>query len=820
MPDMSADPRTIPAGASATGIRGAVLALVVSSGAIALVYECLWVREFTALFGATAPSAASTVAATFAGLALGNAWFGARAPRRRRPLSVYALLEAGAGACALITLAASDVFQRLAPWIDARLAHAPGWLPVTRAVEVFAAVLPPTFLLGGTLPLLTHACDEQRGAGGIAGSRLYAANTGGAVIGALGVPFVLLPWLGAHRAYLGAVAASLAVGAVAWSLDRSRKTRPLQSSAAALSQSRDEPSEGRRLLLGLAFASGITALGLEVIWGRMLSQVHHNSVHAFATVLALFLAALALGATFATSLLARGVDRSRLLGRAWLAAGFFTLAAPAVFARVTGGLDSLSSPSWSSYLASLLGASAASFGPATVSAGMVLPVLLARSARARGPASPEVGRVLAANTLGAVAGPLLTTFVLFPWLGTWGSVVIHGVAQLGLGLRVGNRGRGRHPRWKIAVPAAAAAVLLARHALRLPRVRWESERGEELVWIREGSHGIASVIEHPGGRRLKLDNFYTLGGSGAIEDSRQLGHIPLLLHVAPRRVAVVGLGTGITASAVLVHDVEEVVIFELVPEVVAAARERFSTENRSLLDDPRVELQVGDAQSHLRATDRRYDVIVGDLVVPWRRGESSLHTREHFASVRRALAPGGLYCQWLPAFQMSQEQFRIVAATFLDVFPEVTLWRGDFVAGLPALALIGRESEQPFDPHAIDARFRALGPMLAEENRCMAHPAGLWLYVVGELDASLPWVGSTPRNTRDMPWLELSSARSQLAPGSGGRALFLGEPLLRFLEEVRLAPTTAALARLEETHRAWRDKGAELFRASCMAEAG
>src|SRR5205814_8821840 len=127
----------------------------------------------------------------------------------------------------------------------------------------------------------------------------------------------------------------------------------------------------------------------------------------------------------------------------------------------------------------------------------------------------------------------------------------------------------------------------------------------------------------------------------------------------------------------------------------------------------------------------RFDVIVGDLVVPWRSGEASLYTSDHFAAARRALTPGGLFCQWLPMFQLSEAEFNIVAASFLDIFPSTTLWRGDFAPNAPAVALIGHLDGGEIDPVVVERRLRELQP--DDTNPILVHSAGFWMFLVGPL---------------------------------------------------------------------------------------
>jgi spermidine synthase len=157
------------------------------------------------------------------------------------------------------------------------------------------------------------------------------------------------------------------------------------------------------------------------------------------------------------------------------------------------------------------------------------------------------------------------------------------------------------------------------------------------------------------------------------------------------------MGTGITAGAALMHPVGSVVALEIVPEVAEAARQDFAEWNARVVDDRRVEVVVDDGRNYLASTPAAFDVIVGDLLVPWRPAEAPLYTREHFASVRAALTADGVFCQWLPLYQLSPDQLAIIARTFLDVFPSATLWRGNFDPGAATLALVGQRGAGPLE---------------------------------------------------------------------------------------------------------------------------
>jgi spermidine synthase len=406
----------------------------------------------------------------------------------------------------------------------------------------------------------------------------------------------------------------------------------------------------------MALLSGTLVLGLEVLWTRMLAQVHENSIYAYAIVLAVFLAGLAGGAFLSRLLLSRSFDPNRALGLAWIGSGLLVFASPGLFYFLTNGLSYVNEFGSSPALTTVTLALATMLLP-TLLAGMVLPLLMDLiTGSNRGEAGPMLGSLLAKNTAGAIAGPLIATFILLPKLGLWVSIAVAGFAMILIGELVLSdlHSRAVLVFRRSTVLSLLAASIIVGNPLNLPAVKFKRQGNETLVHLEEGSHGIVAVVENPDERWMLLNNFYTLGGTGSAIEERQQARIPLFLHPSPHRVAFLGLGTGITAGGALLPPVENLVAIEIVPEVVRIAKEFFAEANLGVLTDPRVTAINEDARVYLRTSGQTFDVIVGDLVVPARSGESALFTREHFVTARQALAPDGIFCQWLPMHQLSR----------------------------------------------------------------------------------------------------------------------------------------------------------------------
>ncbi len=774
-----------------------------------MAYEVLWARDFTTLFGATPPAAAATLSAVFLGLAAGSIVMGRACARLRRPLRAYGWLELAAAASAVLLRPLPGLYEHIVPLLPA------GGAATFAAKLALAAavVLPPTFFLGGTLPVMVQAATERTARLGVIGASLNASNILGAAAGALAVPFLLLPWFGVQRSFFVAAAISATAGSAALLLSRNEKTR----SAQTLPVSRGPGRIGPWVVAG-AFLSGALHLALEASFTRLFGLIHESSVHAFASVLALFLLGLVAGNELARRLLRSKVDPRRAVGAIWTLAGALAVATPLLFRWATDGLCPLEGDMRTRML-ELLKVALSTLLPVSILAGAVLPFLL-ELARARTENfGSAAGMLLGANMLGAIVGPLAATFVGFGILGLFGTLVAigAGMSLAGAGALAGHPATGRQRNATIGGLVVTLIFVLTVRPYSLPCVYLDEEAGERLLWLAQGDQGIVAVVGDPGGLRLKLDNHYTLGGTAVAGDERMLGHVPLLLHPEPRSVAFLGLGTGITAAAACAHPLERIVVAELVPEVADAAALHFGEANAHVLDDPRVELVADDARTFLRRAPAQFDVIVGDLVVPWRAGEAALYTREHFAAAQRALRPGGLFCQWLPVYQLRETEFDAVVATFLDVFGEAIAWRGDFMAELPTVGLVGWNEGMALDPSSIDARVADIAPRLDRLTPYLADPAGLWLFLLGPLSEDEERFAGARRHDAAHPWLELAGPFHHGDSRDAADRLFGGPAFERFLDDVRTRSLQGTpLSALDESHRRYRDAGAVLWRASRM----
>ena len=748
-------------------MRGLLWVCFGLSGAAALAFEMLWMRSAGLVLGTTALTAATVLACYFAGLGLGAA---CARQVSSRPVRLYGCLEIGAAVGALWSVA---VF-----WILTQ-DTAQVWLSTLgiagRVATVALAILPTTICLGATLPSLGQALATFETVGR-RGGFLYAINTIGGVLGAVAMGFGLPAVVGVRASYGIAAGTSMLAGVIAIMIgDRHEPAHVTMERIERL-----DISTGRGRLRFVAAGVGALGLGLEVLWTHLFAQVLHNSVYSFTAVIVVFLIAIASGAALAAFMLRRAAP-SAVATTALVTAAGGTVAGLWLFVYLTDGLTYFGMRTGLlEYLLRITALAAVTVGPTAIASGMVLPALWAAWSDRLSAAHP-LGDLSAANFFGGVLGTVATGFFIIPILGIRGSLLATAVMYLLLAdLLAPAQGRFRPLAYAVLLAAVVA------NPMRAPLVHLRSE-GETLREMAEGASGIVTVTEGGGDLQLRLDNYYVMGRSAAAVSERRQGLLPLLLHPNPHSVAFIGLATGISASAGPALGVEQTTVVELVPEVVTAARKHFAVWNAKLLERPDVHLVIDDGRRYLAANDDRFDVIVSDLFVPWNPGTGNLYAREMYESAARRLTPDGLFCQWLPLYQLRREEFDIIVRTFLTVFPQVSLWRDDFYSELPVVGLVGQFKPRPLNLTRI--RERVLHLPEWSKDPLFSIPAGLVMLYVGNLSVVSDLFASAPLNTDDHPLIEFLAPRLTRVNAISDTDWFTGKTLAEFYDslERRLA---------------------------------
>lgn len=452
------------------------------------------------------------------------------------------------------------------------------------------------------------------------------------------------------------------------------------------------------LYLALSGVSGFLILGAEVAGLQLLQLVAPLSFFAPAAILATVILLLALGA-FAVHLAhrRRSPGQGALAGCAMLS-GILFLGAPLFFHWLAPvmplAVESEGGLSW--FMGRLILFALLTLGPAFLIGGLVFPLIMLLAApqalTQAHPAEAKLrwGWLLAANGLGAWLGAELMYQVFLPTLGPCSALGLLGMIYLGVAWVC--LPQSRPGSLLLAVAGVAGAVLTLWVLPTLPLVNRAFV--PMLVHQTHGREGSVAVLEgDPFGRAILVSNQYFLGSSAAATIHQRMGHLPLLLHPDPERTAFIGVATGATPGAGLKHRaVKSVEAAEIAANVAAAAEQWFEEQNHGLMQNPKARVVIEDGRTWIAASREQYDVIVGDLFLPWGPGEGRLYSVEHFRAVRRALREGGLFCQWLPMYQLTPDQFMVILHTFLEVFPEAHLIKREHDAHSPSMALVGWKS--------------------------------------------------------------------------------------------------------------------------------
>ena len=756
-----------------TPYRKTLFLLFFASGMCGLIYEVVWMRMLTVVFGNTVFATSTVLAVFMAGLTFGSFYFGRLIDRRHDILRIYALLELGIGIYAVLLPFLLNVALPLYTWVYRTFGTGYYVLGLIRFVISFILLLFPTICMGATLPVLTRyfATSQERVGKDVA--LLYGLNTFGAVVGCFVAGFLLMYHLGVRQTAFFAAALNILIGIIVLTL-QSKKTNLASEPAKERERIPPQESYSRKtmnlILIGFGL-SGFAALAYEVLWMRSLVYVMATDTFSFSAMLTTFLLGLAAGSL----LISRFADTkgNLILTFGFLEVGIGLLAVIGI--PIMAALMGLNEHMWRAggveagwtlraeiyFVDTFL----VMFLPA-VFMGMTFPIvskIFTPDIKRRG---RSIGSVYAANTIGAIFGSFAGGFLLIPLLGIQRSIAL--MASLSGLIGVGLVLLAKESKLRITRFAAiATAIIIIGVAFLLPQdiistLFAEKKKGFDLVSFREGVTTTTTVHKDTNTDELLLaTNGISVAGTDfmLMTTQRIQGHFPLFLHKDPKRVLTVGFGSGETSWVITTHGVEKVDCVEISPEVVEAAQ-FFTDINHNILKHPRFTPIIMDGKNYVLMTDQNYDVIMNDSIHPALAGNGSLYAREYFSTCRDHLNPGGLMSSWIPLFGLSERDFKILLKTFQDVFPFTTLWFGTNCLNRHAL-LIGSPDLQ-FQIHSSVLSERFADPIIQRNLSEIGIDnmySVLSSFVMGP-ETIANFVGHVPSNTDNRPLLEFSTPKT------------------------------------------------------------
>jgi spermidine synthase len=664
-----------------------VAVFFVVSGACGLMYETVWMKQVSYVFGNTVTASTVVLGTFMGGLALGSWLPGKRIDRLTRPLTAYGWLEIGIALSSTMFSPALDGVRYLdrAVLVPAGVSG-----PALFAFEMLAVavlLLVPCALMGATLPVLCRFAVPRLDNPGRTMGFLYAANSAGAVVGGLLAGFWMIEALGLNATVHVAQALNVLVGVA--SLTASRLTGPV---APVVARATEKDRAGS--IHVHVFLCGFSAMLFEIALMKLLPLIVGSSTQSFSLMICAFITGLAAGsATFGASF-ARRPARPATMGTLMLVVGLLFMVSlplynhlPAIYVAVR----SWARVPYGVFQTIGFGMCFAVMFLPTFFLGGVLPAAAELVAR-RDTIGRDVGRLYAANTIGNILGTIATGLVLVPSIGFKRTMEVGVALNVLSGLTLVWRDGGLPIAWRLTGTAAVAG-LLAGYAMLYPELDVNAltagvyrhvEAGgsardaiaqlvakRRMIYQREDGMCFVTVTETPShGLSLSVNGKVDASSGLDMRNQKLAGHFPMLFHRAPRDVLVIGLGSGVTVAAVLKHGPVRVICPEISPAVVEAAR-LFGPWNDRVHDDKRVSILVDDGRNFVERTRERFDVIVSEPSNPWIAGIASLYTVEFFRTVRDRLAPGGVMAQFLQLYDMDVHTFRLVLRTVRMVFPHV-----------------------------------------------------------------------------------------------------------------------------------------------------
>jgi spermidine synthase len=708
------------------------------SGGTALIYEVIWIKELTLIMGNTVYSSTTVLAAFMGGLALGSILLGRYIDNTKvSPLKLYAVLELGIGLFALSVPYILAGFNPLYKYIYQASSFNNHLITFLKFVISFCLLLIPTFLMGGTLPILSkYVISSPQHVGKRTGT-LYAVNTLGAVMGSLLTGYLLIGLIGIKATTHLAVVINLLLFLFAYLLSTlSVKALPIEKKIDYKTSPQNEPtneySEMSITLVLIIYAlSGFTALAYEIIWMRVFIPFLSSSIYSFTTMLVAFLLGLSLGSWICSQFVDLDNKLVLSLGMVQILIGFFSLLSFTLFylfyllfsKQLNLALENMNA--WAFLIT--IGFYFFILLPPSLLMGSVFPLAVKICSNKKIKViGKTVGDIYFLNTIGAILGSLITGFFLIHWLGVRGSFILMVGLNLlgGLVLIVFNvKARGGI---RLAL-AGTLSVILTLILLTYSKDTFQKilidrlnhlkiiGKNSKVIYYREDTTANICAVESSRSAKNLLIN--SIPVTGNVLETKLMAHLPLLLHRNPQKGLVICFGMGTTFRSAYLHGID-LKAAELVPNLVECFL-LFYGDGKAILDDPKTKFIINDGRNHLLLSQEKYDIITVDPSPPlYSSGTVNLYTQEFYQLCRQRLTDDGIFCMWLWVPSCRESEFKMLVKTFISVFPHTTVWSGVYRFGIYLLG-----SNQKFSINLPSLARRIQNPLIQEDlEQSIKHP--------------------------------------------------------------------------------------------------
>ncbi len=758
-----------------------VLVLFFCSGATALVYEVVWSKFLSQMFGSTIYAQTVVLATFMGGLALGNKFVGRWADKLQKPVHAYGYMEILIGVYAFFFPTLDTLADHIFVSVGSGIAQRTVLLLAFKGLLAVALLLGPTILMGGTLPLLAAWLQHFTADAGRRSARFYSVNSLGAVAGSAVAGFWLVQNLGMVSSLQMTAMVNLLIGAAAIFISsRFQRQPPAFESATATEIEVAMPDTLRWAGLTVAL-TGAVSMGLEVLASRSLAMIFGSSLQSFAIVLMAFILGIGLGSAWIASprraalLGEKTIVLALCLAAIWVTLLVFNIERWVDFYRIARTGFARSSVGYTFQELMSAGMALIIFGLPAACIGSVLPLMIRAISQKSPSLGASVGTLLTWNTLGAVVGTLVTGFVLMPMAG-----VRNGFATLALTLALAAMlFAGRH-RWRPGMAISAAAAVFAavlfvwggqdwRYVIDAGAFRSQEREFDpqlmslrkklvEIVYYEDGPDATIAIEQdrtsHPI-RGLRVNGKTDASNGEDLSTQFLVSHLPMIARPGAKDVFIFGLGSGISAGALTSYPLERMTVAENCEPVIRASQ-FFTNWNRNVLLDPRVHLWREDARTVLKLDPQLYDVIIAQPSNPWTAGIGSVFSREFYQIAASRLKPGGIMTQWFHVYEMHDGIVELVLRTFGTVFPFVEIWD----TGSGDIVLLGSMQPWPSNPDVFRQSFAIPGVKSDMAMIGIQSPEALWARQLASQRTAFAIAGEGPIQSDLFPVLEYAAPRA------------------------------------------------------------
>jgi len=663
-----------------------LLLLFFFSGFVSLCYQVVWVRELSVIFGKTNAAITVVVSVFMLGLGLGSFFWGKRKITSQKLSRTFAFLQFGIGGGSLILLLVfpflSRIYQALVHQFNLSAA------PILIFIFFLCAVLMfiPTFLMGGTFPVISQLYIRKEAKIGKGIGLLYGINTFGGILGAGLTGYFLIGLIGQRETQLIGIIINILIGAWFLKMREPGSIKLEQEKQKNIPKSPNYPISLQKFLILAALFTGFAGLAYEILWTRALATFTSNSIYSFSSILVVFLTGIGIGSyIYSKFLSARTASMPLLVVLQFII--FFVAAITAVFLNdipllIQPFRGLLKYPILRMVFPGLFLSSVIMFLP-TLLMGIVFPLICKMYTESLQHLRARIGKIYFFNTLGSMAGPIAAGFVLIPLVGVVKGIIIVAAVNFLLAFS-GSFFIEKSARKKKWIPAAAITfggvillpVILGKSTYILPPSIFRSPHAHhELKHYKETVDGTVVVVEDKktGVRSCYVNNNAVCGVTyDALKVVHYMGHLPLVFNPKAKNAMIIGFGIGVTTSAIAQHPLENIDCVEICPGVKEAAP-LFEKFNQKVWQNPKVNFIAGDGRNYLLLTRKKYDIISCDPVHPGL-GSGSLYSKEYFQLCKKLMKPGGIISQYLPLHKLTLDDLKTLLNTFYSVFPHSMVW--------------------------------------------------------------------------------------------------------------------------------------------------